>query len=520
MDFIRVSKDGWHFEEASSGKTFVPIGTNYCAVIAGVQTGGYFGQIFPVFGRDEYTEADGSAEARRAFARLAQLGLNVVRTWLEPEVLFPHGRRLDPDGAARLDALVDAAVANGIRLSLGLHLCPIRSQAFHSGTIRSFQPPHRQRLNDLLSILARRYGSEPAIFSWTIVGEAQLPWQTDWMAQQWPAWLEYFYDSNLDSLRAAWEGVQVESFASAPIPPKNVGLTLPFGSVSPGKLPELPPDPWAGSNWRYDWRLFMDDIGSQWVHEQATVLRTAGARQMITVGNNSWTFPGLAAGAMATGLNPYFYLDSVDYICQHSYPAPQCLPGGNGDPLDSEDAMRFWLDACEAMARIYGSMGKPVVLEEFGWYGGNASRFLCPLPFRSEEDQKRYCDRMMETTQTCFSGWFYWQWKDMPRAVDISNYSGLYAADGNRVKPWGNSYAQWARKLKQNPPRRAPAKPTVDLPLRPLYTDDRFHENWWQDICRAYRQTGPLDFRPVIERKPMMELMLDLRPDSSKEAKG
>ena len=511
MDFIRVSTDGWHFEEASSGRPFVPIGTNYCGVIAGVRTGGYCGQVFPVFGVDEYTEADGVAEARRAFKRIADLGLNVVRTWLEPEVFFPLGRRLDPDGAAKLDALLDAARSNGLRLALGLHLCPISSKGFAGSRIRSFEPPHRRRLNDVLAILAHRYGSDPAIFSWTIVGEAQLPWQTAWMASQWPAWLEYFYDSNIELLRQAWQGVRVDSFAEAPIPPRNIAATLPMGAVTPGKLSDLPHDPWAGSTWRYDWRLFMEDIGSQWIHEQVRALRSAGARQMITVGNNSWIFPGLPVGCMATGLNPYFYLDSVDYICQHSYPAPQCLPGGNGDPLDGEPAMRFWLDACDAMARIYGSMGKPVVLEEFGWYGGNASSFLCPLPYRSEDDQKRYCDRMMETTQTCFAGWFYWQWKDMPRAVDISNYSGLYAADGNRIKPWGAGYAEWARKLTQHPPQRAKAKAVVDLPMKPLYTDDRFHETWWQDVCRDWPQKGPFDFRPVFERKPIMEVKMDLR---------
>lgn len=496
MGFIRVAQNGWNFEDAATGAPFVPIGTNYCAVID--KTG------FPLFGIDEHTEADGVAEARRAFARLADLGLNVVRTWLEPDIFFPVGRRLDPAAAGKLDALIVAAREHGIRLTLGLHLCPLKSRGFRAGALRSFEPPHRARLNEMLYHLGQRWGQEETIFSWSIVGEGTLPWQTKWLAEGWPAWLSYWYDGDIASLREAWEGTPVPSFEEAPIPPRNVGLTLPLGAVNPGRLPALPADRWAGSSWRYDWRLYLEEVGASWVQEQLRTLRAAGARQMMTVGNNSWIFPGLAAGQMALGFNPYFYLDSVDYLCQHNYPAPQCLPGGNGDPLESAEAMRFWLDAAEVMARIYGSMGKPVVLEEWGWYGGSDSAFLCPLPYRSEEEQRRYGDMMMEMSRTCNAGWFYWQWRDMPDAPDISDYSALYAVDGTRVKPWGRAYAQWAARLQAQPPQRTPARATVTLPMKSLYTDDRFHENWWQDICRDYAATGPLDFTPEFELKPIM----------------
>ena len=509
-NFIRVSGDGWHFEEASSGRPFVPIGTNYCAVIEAIETGGYCGQVFPLFGRDEHTETDPVEEARRAFSRLADLGMNVVRTWLEPSDFFPVGLRLDSEAADRFDAVIAAASDHSIRLSVGLHLCPIASRGFSAGRIRSFEPPHRQRLIEHLHLLAGRWGNEPAIFSWTIVGEGTLPWRTPWMENGWPAFLQYWYDDDLDSLRSEWGAkVSVPSFAEAPVPPRNIGATLPLGAVNPGNLASLPEDEWAGSTWRYDWRLYLEEIGSAWIAEQVRALRTSGARQMIAVGNNSWTFPGLPVGQMALGFNPFFYLDSVDYLCQHNYPAPQCLPGGTGDPLDSEEAMQTWLAGNEVMGRIYGSLGKPVVMEEWGWYGGGESRFLTPLPFRSEEDQSRYSDRMMESMQSCFAGWIYWQWRDMPRAADITNFSGLYAADGTRLKPWGQRYGECAARRKQNPPALARAKAVVGIPMREFTTSDRFHETWWQTICRDYPTTGPLDFRLDFERKPLVRLRGD-----------
>jgi len=73
--------------------------------MARVQAGGYLGNVFPLFGVDENTAAEGVAEGRRAFERLAALGLNVVRIWLEPHDFFPVGCRLDPAVAAKRDAV-------------------------------------------------------------------------------------------------------------------------------------------------------------------------------------------------------------------------------------------------------------------------------------------------------------------------------------------------------------------------------------------------------------------------------
>jgi len=508
MGFIRVTADGQGFEDAANGARFVPIGSNYCAVVAGQATGGYCGQVFPLFGRDAHTEADGVAEGKRAFARLAALHLNVVRIWLEPDIFFPHGRRLDPAGAAQLDALLDAGREFGLRLSVGMHLCAIPS----GGKLASHEPPHDERLREMLYLLAQRWGHDEQLFSWTIIGEGSLPWQTAWLAQRWPAFLQYWYHDDLTALQSAWGQTDraFSSFQDAPIPPRNVGYAAGLGAVNPGNLDRLPADPWAGSTWRYDWRLFLEEIGAARVHAEAQALRAGGARQMITVGNNSWIFPNLCCGQMGLGYNPYFYLDSVDYLCQHHYPAPQCLPGGNGDPLDNEAAMQSWEDAVGVMGRIYRSLGKPVVLEEWGWYGGGDSAFLNRLPFRALDEQDAYGHRLMEATQHTYSGWLHWLWRDMPAATDITNRSGLYHADGETLKPWGRRYGAWAERLRREPPVVQAATRIVEMPMQALYTCDRTHECWLQEQMRASRAGGPGDYRPIFPRKPMTEVRTDL----------
>jgi len=40
--------------------------------------------------------------------------------------------------------------------------------------------------------------------------------------------------------------------------------------------------------------------------------------------------------------------------------------------------------------------------------------------------------------------------------------------------------------------------------MKPLYTSDRDHEQWWQETCRTWDTAHPADFRHVWERKPMV----------------
>ena len=509
MSYIQVSADKHGFADSVTGQRFVPIGSNYCAVMGRAKLGAFMSQVFHLFGTDDDTSDTGIGEAIKWIDKLADLNLNVLRIWLEPDEFFQDGYRISPQGAEKLDRFFEACRERGMRVAVGMHLAPSAS----GWKLHNFQPPHNQRLLEMLHLLGTRWGNEPAIFSWTIVGEGQLPWYTKWLGERWPTFLQYWYNDNLEDLKKAWGGLpggSISSFEDAPMPPRNIGACLGIDRVNPGRLKDLPHDPWAGSTWRYDWRMFLEEIGSRRVHEEVRTLRSAGAKQMMTVGANCWTFPNLPAGQMTMGYVPNFYLDSVDYLCQHNYPGPQCLPGGNGDPLSSDQAMQDWLAANQIMGRIYASLGKPVVMEEFGWYGGGKSNFLCPLPERSLEDQDRYMNLMMESMQGSFSGWFQWLHRDMPRAADISNLSGLFTSDG-KLKPAGKRYGQWAKKLHQSPPPYVPGRSVVDIDMKGMFTNDIHHETWWQEQISGYASKGPLDFRYRFEPKPMTSSQRGLR---------
>lgn len=506
---IRPHEHG--FVDDATGRPFVPVGVNYAAMLDMVDYRGKPRRFTNLFGVDRETEADGLDEARTWIPRLGELGMNVVRVWIEPHDAFPYSStRLDPGFADRFDSFLDLCGANGIFATVGMHMAGVPT----GWVLNNFEAPHDRVLSDHLARYADRWGARDEVFSWTIVGEGQLPWYTCGLGDGWPAWLQYWYNDDLAALNESWDGecgVAIRSFADAPVPPRNIGACLGVDRVTYGLLGELPGDAWAGSNWRYDWRMYLEHVGARRVQREVAALRAAGAQQMVAVGANSWTFPNLPAGTMTMGYNPWFYLDSVDYLCQHHYPMPQVLPGGMGDPLDSDESMAAWLNAVEIMGRIYTSMGKPVVLEEWGWYGGGSSEFAgVELTYRTEAEQERYCNLMMERTSRSYSGWMYWMHRDMPHDGDLTACSGLYYADG-RIKPWGTRYGQWANQLVVDPPAPLTAARTVELPMKRLMTDDRFHETWWHDAIHAYDLAEPLDFVPVFERRPMMDWPNDVR---------
>ena len=129
---------------------------------------------------------------------------------------------------------------------------------------------------------------------------------------------------------------------------------------------------------------------------------------------------------------------------------------------------------------------------------------------RTADDQLRYNEAMMETSRHFFQGWMYWMHRDMPHDADLTTCSGLYTANGT-LKPWGARYGEWARRLTAEPPAVTPARETVNLDMKSLFTDDRYHETWWHDMIDAYPARGPLDFRYCFECKPMTDWPNDLR---------
>jgi hypothetical protein len=241
-----------------------------------------------------------------------------------------------------------------------------------------------------------------------------------------------------------------------------------------------------------DFRAYLNEKGYRWSQRQVEVIRDASPHHMVCSGNNGWLFPDMDLW-LANGFHNHVHHDLYDFVTIHPYPAPQCLPTGHGDPLDSEQAMRFWLHALVAMARI-DYYHKPVVVQEFGWYGGGHSAFLSPLPYRSEEEHANYLQTVMTCLAPHVNGFLNWPFCDMPAATDISNHGGLLTVDGH-VKAAAGAFKTYAAEWKQAQHQRQLGTTILTYSLRLLYTSRAYQNAMWEEIHQVMAAGAIPDFR-------------------------
>jgi hypothetical protein len=97
----------------------------------------------------------------------------------------------------------------------------------------------------------------------------------------------------------------------------------------------------------------------------------------------------------------------------------------------------------EGIVREVARPGKPVVLAEFGWYGGvEKPKFdKGAHPIGTEEQQAKYLRRVIETSAGFVVGWLNWGFYDHPGADDCSELTGLLRVDGT-TKEWGKTFQE------------------------------------------------------------------------------
>ena len=114
--------------------------------------------------------------------------------------------------------------------------------------------------------------------------------------------------------------------------------------------------------------------------------------------------------------------------------------------------------------REVAAAGKPVVLAEFGWYGGGKPTFDGGRhPAATEEQQAQWCRRVVETTAGLAVGWLNWGFYDHPGARDVTELIGLVTAEG-KVKRWGEDFQQLAARFQGQriPAQTLGLRPTLD----------------------------------------------------------
>jgi endo-1,4-beta-mannosidase len=441
MGLIAVSPDGKGFVEPSSGRAYTPFGVNYYD-----PNTGWAPKIWRQFDVDRVT---------RHFEVMRGLGVNCARVFLTAATFQPAVDTIDERALAKLDTLIRIARQAGIRLIL-------TGPDHWEGSPAYWRPdrfagePALRALDHFWRTLGQRYRGEPAIFAWDLLNEPQVPWFAESWRPTWNQWLQAKYGT-WEKLKTAWadEIKDSDSWENVAVPENEAN---------------------RGNPRLLDWQLFRESLADEWVRRQVEAIRSADSTHLVTVGYIQWSYPLVRGNpGQYAAFNPQRQARWLDFMSIHFYPLL-------GRPFESQevwDRNLAYLQTVLACCHV----GKPVVLGEYGWYGGGAPRGQPPL---TEEQQDRWIVAEIETTRRLSDGWLSWPFADTPTSGDMSKYGGVVRSDLT-PKPWAKSFARYAANL------AALRQPTPELPsldyatALTLSADDLkpLHETYSQSVQAA-----------------------------------
>lgn len=420
---IRVAADNWSFEDSETGERFVPFGVNYFDPHTG-------------FAPKLWQKFD-AAKVKEHFRLLEGIGANVVRVFVTSASFFPEGKEIPGEALAKFDQMLEMGERHGIKIHPTGPEAWEGRPAWTEGDL--FADPEKLEIQERFwHLFAGRYADHPGIFAYDLRNEPHPPWESPHLAQVWQSWAK----EHMPAMRPVWEELE------------KLG----------GRVP--PEDHSAGREITFAYCLVRNSICAEWVRRQAAAIRSVDSNHMVTLGIHK---PPFTLG----GFECPDYAEYLDFTCQHAYP--------DADPYASPQAFEHEL-LTHVIRVLYAYTGKPVVLQEHSWYGGNQEPFTTyhgkitgsvTRPPATEEDQARFNEAVVRRTMGMASGWLCWAFADTPSATDCTRYSGLFTEDF-RLKRWGERFRALKEELRANPPKPAQPEKVIGLDLREFY---RFWHN-------------------------------------------
>jgi hypothetical protein len=242
-----------------------------------------------------------------------------------------------------------------------------------------------------------------------------------------------------------------------------------------------------------DYQTFREEMAFRWIQKTVRAIRRADQHHLITVGLHQSGCPlEEIIPSRYTAFNPHRLKDCLDYIALHWYPfgnplTASCLPYDL--PENGERSLSVFTANCR-----YHAVGKPLIMEEFSYYGGGSPSFWGGvLPERTEKEQEDFSRRLVIASRGSIGGWLNWPLQDTPESTDTSAFGGLYAA-GGELKPWGRSFRALSARFKKKRLRRQPPRVLVSARRQELLTDWAVCSNILERCYKLHRQGITWDF--------------------------
>lgn len=423
---IQLSQDGRSLANAA-GVPFVPFGLTYYRPGTG-----WAPQVWKKF----------DAEAtRRDFVRMKELGVNCVRVFLSFGSFYSEPGRLDAEAIAKFDEFLLIAEKAGIYVH---PTGPDHWEGLPEWARMDRYSDERvlSALEEFWKLFAARYRGRSVIFAYDLLNEPEVPWDTPTMRSGWRTWLKGHY-TDTTRMASAWGEATPTSWEDVAVPAGENNLL---------------------NRRLLDFQRYRESVAVEWTRRQVRAIRSADPRALVTVGLIQWSVPSnLVYPRHYSAFRPEQIAPLVDFLEIHFYP----LDSGAYTYQDTESEQRN-LAYLEGVLREVAKAGKPVVIGEFGWYGGGKPRFdQGRHPAASEEQQARWCSNVVLKSEGLAVGWLNWGLYDQPEATDASEFTGLLKSDG-RIKAWGREFQNLSTRMKA---RRIYQR--TSIPDRPVLDWDR-----------------------------------------------
>jgi hypothetical protein len=452
MPFVEVDpQSSTAFRERGTDKPFVAIGVNYFDH----QTG-WAPKLWQRF--DE-------TRVREQLALLRDQGFNTIRVFITLQSFEREAGALTPEGRDRFRQLLDLCKQCSIYvIPTGPELWEGRPD-WCSGD-RFADEAMLAAEESWWRAFTAAFAGEPAILAWDLANEPAVGWTSPAMQSKWNEWLVARYHTR-EAIAAAWN--------------------TPLDKLEPAGQIEAPPaKPARGNRKLLDYQHFREHLGDAWARRMTAAIRAVDRNHMVTIGQIQWASPLLLPSIQHyAGFDLRSSAKYVDFTTIHFYalasPRPCDSPEGIG-------ANRIYLQALLAECR---DAGKPVMLGEFGWYGGGGLK-QGNLPDKPVEHQAEWCNALLDVSRGQVCGWLNWAFADPPEATDLSRWSGLWTED-LKLKPWGKDFGEFAR---GNTRRPQPSRPLdaflsrTRLDRAAALTDPAVGNEYRQGLMRASTSPG------------------------------
>jgi hypothetical protein len=405
--------------EQGTGKPFVAVGVNYF--------GPHEGWAPKLWHRFD------PALARQHLQLVREQGFNTIRVFLTLDSFHQQPGQVRAEGVEKFRQLL------AICRDLGIRVVPSGPDHWEGipAWLKENDPPHQVkdqfadeevlRANEAWwEAFTALFRDDPTILAWDLLNEPSVRWESPAMKVRWNQWLEQKYGT-VDKMAAA-HGLSPEQVPAL------------------GQIDAPRPEPAWGDPRLYDYQLFRESIADAWTRRLVAAVRRGDPHHLVTIGQIQW-----ASTAYLPSVQQYaaFNLSEnaklVDFVTMHFYPiAPP-------RPCDSPEGVERNGEYLEAVLREC-SVGKPVMIGEFAWYGGGELQVdgRTVMPAQSLEDQVTWNQKLLEVSRGRVCGWLHWAFADTPTSRDLTRWSGLWTED-LQLKPWGRIYGQFAREATQHP---------------------------------------------------------------------